>query len=323
MNNTKKTLLGLFLSAGLLGGTMTSAQAAGWCESGKPVKFAGLNWESGMLLTDLMQIILKNGYGCETDSLPGNSITMEQALANNDIQIFSEEWIGRSDAWNKAAAANKVVGVGAPIVGATEGWYVPRFVIEGDKARNIEAKAPNLKAVTDLAQYAEVFRDPEEPGKGRFYNCPAGWTCELENSEMLKKYGLEDKFTNFRPGTGPALDAAVLSSYKRKKPILFYYWSPTPLMGQADLVKLDEPGVNKDVKIQVGLSRAFHDQAPELVAVLEKVNLPIDLLNQNLAKMAKEKLTSEQLAKAFLKEHPEVWTTWVSEDAAKKVQAAL
>ncbi|EEZ3329304.1 histidine ABC transporter substrate-binding protein, partial [Escherichia coli] len=51
MNNTKKTLLGLFLSAGLLAGT--SAQAAGWCESGKPVKFAGLNWESGMLLTDL------------------------------------------------------------------------------------------------------------------------------------------------------------------------------------------------------------------------------------------------------------------------------
>ena len=94
-------------------------------------------------------------------------------------------------------------------------------------------------------------------------------------------------------------------------------------MGQADLVKLDEPGVNKDVKIQVGLSKAFHEQAPELVAVLEKVNLPIDLLNQNLAKMAKEKLTSEQLAKDFLKEHPEVWTAWVSADAAKKIQAAL
>ena len=89
MNNSKKTLLGLILCAGLLG-SMASAQAAGWCESGKPVKFAGLNWESGMLLTDVMQFILKNGYGCETDSLPGNSITMEQALANNDIQIFSE-----------------------------------------------------------------------------------------------------------------------------------------------------------------------------------------------------------------------------------------
>lgn len=32
---------------------------------------------------------------------------------------------------------------------------------------------------------------------------------------MLKSYGLEETFTNFRPGTGPALDAAVLSSYRR------------------------------------------------------------------------------------------------------------
>lgn len=319
----KKRVLGLMCAAGLLAGA-ASAQAAGWCESGKPVKFAGLNWESGMLLTDLLQFVLKNGYGCETDSLPGNSITMEQALGNNDIQIFAEEWIGRSDAWNKAAAAGKVVGVGAPIVGATEGWYVPRYVIEGDAKRGIEAKAPQLKAIADLGQYAELFRDPEEPGKGRFYNCPAGWTCELDNSEMLKSYGLEEKFTNFRPGTGPALDAAVLSSYRRGEPILFYYWSPTPLMGQADLVKLEEkPGVDKSVTIQVGLSKTFHDEAPELVAVLNKVNVPIDLLNQNLAKMAKEKMDSADLAKVFLKEHPEVWHAWVSEDAAKKIDAAL
>lgn len=319
----KKRVLGLMCAAGLLAGA-ASAQAAGWCESGKPVKFAGLNWESGMLLTDLLQFVLKNGYGCETDSLPGNSITMEQALGNNDIQVFAEEWIGRSDAWNKAATAGKVVGVGAPIVGATEGWYVPRYVIEGDAKRGIEAKAPQLKAIADLGQYAELFRDPEEPGKGRFYNCPAGWTCELDNSEMLKRYGLEEKFTNFRPGTGPALDAAVLSSYRRGEPILFYYWSPTPLMGQADLVKLEEQaGVDKSVTIQVGLSRTFHDEAPELVAVLEKVNLPIDLLNQNLAKMAKEKMDSADLAKAFLKEHPDLWRAWVSEEAAKKIEAAL
>ncbi|MBC9249344.1 histidine ABC transporter substrate-binding protein [Pseudomonas alcaligenes] len=321
--HNKKTLLSALLSLGLLTGTV-SAQAAGWCESGKPVKFAGLNWESGMLLTDIMQFILQHGYGCETDSLPGNSITMEQALGSNDIQVFAEEWIGRSDAWDKAAKAGKVVGVGAPIVGATEGWYVPRYVIEGDSQRGLQAKAPQLKGVADLGQYAELFRDPEEPGKGRFYNCPAGWTCELDNSQMLKSYGLEDKFTNFRPGTGPALDAAVLSSYRRGEPILFYYWSPTPLMGQTDLVKLEEKaGVNKDVTIQVGLSKAFHEEAPELVAVLEKVNLPIDLLNQSLARMAKEKLSSDKLAKLFLKEHPEVWHAWVAEDAAKKVDAAL
>jgi hypothetical protein len=40
---------------------------------------------------------------------------------------------------------------------------------------------------------------------------------------------------------------------------------------------------------------------------MEKVNLPIDLLNQNLARMTKERIESPKLAKIFLKEHPEVW----------------
>nr|WP_283099820.1 ABC transporter substrate-binding protein [Pseudomonas sp. MWU12-2037] len=319
----KKNLTATLISLGLLAGSAAS-QAASWCESGKPVKFAGLNWESGMLLTEVLQIVLKDGYGCAIDTLPGNSITMESALGSNDIQVLSEEWVGRSEVWNKAAAAGRVVGVGAPIVGATEGWYVPRYVVEGDARRNLKSKAPGLKNIADLGQYAVLFKDPEEPSKGRFYNCPAGWTCELENSEMLKSYGLEASYTNFRPGTGPALDAAVLSSYKRGEPILFYYWSPTPLMGQVDLVKLEEKsGVDKKISIQVGLSKAFHDQAPELVAVLEKVNLPIDLLNLNLARMTKEHIDSPKLAKIFFKEHPEIWQAWVSADAAKKINAAL
>ena len=82
-----KALLTTTLSFGLLASAGVS-QAAGWCESGKPVKFAGLNWESGMLLTDVMQFVLKNGYGCDTDSLPGNSISMENALSSNDIRCL-------------------------------------------------------------------------------------------------------------------------------------------------------------------------------------------------------------------------------------------
>ncbi|MNO07323.1 hypothetical protein D3C81_2294720 [compost metagenome] len=73
----------------------------------------------------------------------------------------------------------------------------------------------------------------------------------------------------------------------------------------------------------VGLSKVFHEQAPELVAVLEKVNIPIDMLNQNLARMTRERIESPKLARIFLKEHPEVWHAWVDEIAAKKIEASL
>ena len=58
--------------------------------------FAGLNWESGMFTTDLLRYVLEKGYGCETDALPGNTVTMENALRQNDIQVTGEQWAGRS-----------------------------------------------------------------------------------------------------------------------------------------------------------------------------------------------------------------------------------
>lgn len=317
------TMLVSCLAAGMISNEV-AAESGNWCEEGKTVKFAGLNWESGMLLTGVMQAVLERGYGCRTDSLPGNSITMEQALANNDIQVFAEEWIGRSEAWNKAAAADKVVAIGEPIKGATEGWYVPRYLIEGDAQRGVSAKAPDLKRIADLPAYSALFRDPEEPAKGRFYNCPAGWTCERENTDKMIKHGLESHFVNYRPGTGPALDAAIASSYKRRQPILTYYWSPTALLGKYDLVKLEEaPGDEAHIKIQVGVSKAFHDNNPELMALFAKINIPIDLLNRNLAIMADERLKADKVAERFLKDNPEVWQQWVSPEAEQKIHASL
>ena len=164
-------------------------------------------------------------------------------------------------------------------------------------------------------RYPTVFSDPEEPSKGRFLNCPTGSTCGLVNSQMLKSYALEDSFTNFRPGTARHRGRDL--SLPPSRAGVVYYWSPTPLMGQVDVVKLEEkPGVNETVTIEVDL-QAFHDEAPELL-MLEKVNVPIDLLNQNLARMSKRADESARTAKIFLKEHPEVWHALVSETQPTK-----
>ena len=48
---SNKTLLTTLLSMGLLA-SAGATQAAGWCESGKPVKFAGLNWDCLLYTSD-------------------------------------------------------------------------------------------------------------------------------------------------------------------------------------------------------------------------------------------------------------------------------
>jgi glycine betaine/proline transport system substrate-binding protein len=104
-------------------------RAASVCGSDSSVKFAGINWESGEFITAVLQEIIERGYACATETVPGNTVTLEQALSNNDIQILGEEWVSRSDVWNKAAKAGTVRAVGHPFTDASEGWYIPDYMV--------------------------------------------------------------------------------------------------------------------------------------------------------------------------------------------------
>lgn len=313
------------------------------CPYPKPVIFAGLNWESGMFTTEVLRYILEKGYGCKTDALPGNTITMENALRHNDIQVSAEQWAGRSPIWREAEKAGEVFSVGEIVRGATEGWWVPEYVVKGDPEHGIEPMAPDLKSVADLQRYKKLFRDPEEPSKGRFLNCPSGWTCELVNSQKLKAYVLLDSFTNFRTGTGAALDSAISSALRQRQPVLFYYWSPTPLMGRFKFIKLEEPpfseepwatlsdqnnqnpigGSSLPSKLTFGVSRSFHDQAPQLISLFEKVQLPLPLFNQVLAEMSVGRMRVEQVREKFLREHRDIWEQWVPADVISRIDESL
>ncbi|SEC07735.1 glycine betaine/proline transport system substrate-binding protein [Pseudomonas saponiphila] len=326
---------GLLTLAGL--NPLPSAMAA------EPIHFADLNWESGSLITEILRIVVESGYGLPTDTLPGTTITLETALASNDIQVIGEEWAGRSPVWVKAEAEGKVMALGDTVKGATEGWWVPEYVIKGDPARGLKPLAPELRSVADLARYKEVFRDPETPGKGRFLNSPIGWTSEIVNQQKLKAYGLQDSYVNFRSGSGAALDAEISSAIRRGKPILFYYWSPTPLLGRFKLVQLQEPPFDAEAwktltdadnpnprpsrslasRLSIGVSAPFQKQYPQLVEFFARVDLPIDPLNQALAQMSESHSAPRDAARAFLKQHPELWRAWVPQDIAAKVTAAL
>ncbi|MDW9806008.1 histidine ABC transporter substrate-binding protein [Sinorhizobium meliloti] len=334
-----------FAAAGLMLAASASGANASYCGDGKTVTFAGIDWESGAFITEVMKTILSKGYDCQVDSIPGNSVTLEQATANNDVQIFAEEWLGRSDVWNKAVEEKKVIAVGKTFVGASEGWFVPDYVVHGDPARNIEAKAPDLKSVSQLTdpKIDEIFADPEEPSKGRFLNCPSGWTCEGVSTAKLEAYKLGETYVNFRPGTGTALDAAITSAYLQGEPILFYYWSPTAILGKFKLIQLEEPAYNEacwkelssangkrdegcafpSVDVAYGVNSTFASEAPEIVEILEKATFPLDEVNASLAYMADNKVDATAAAAEFLKTKGDIWSKWVSDEARGKIEAGL
>jgi len=337
MTAMKKLLGGALLALGLASQPLLAASPPA------PIHFGALTWESGNLITEILRTLVEKGYGYPTDTLPGSTVSLEAALAKDDIQVIGEEWAGRSPLWIKSEAEGKVIALGDTVKGASEGWWVPEYVIKGDPERGIEAVAPGLKSVTDLVRYKDVFRDPESPQQGRFLNSPTGWTSEIVNSQKLKAYGLADSFVNFRSGSSAALDAEVSAQIRRGKPVLFYYWSPTPLLGRYKLVQLEEPAFDAEAwktlsnpneahprgtrslpaRLSIGVSAPFHARYPELVQFFDKVDLPPALLNQTLAHMAEKRLDPRVVAEAFLREQPQVWSAWLPADVAAKVKENL
>ncbi len=135
--------------------------------------------------------------------------------------MIGEEWAGRSPVWVKAEAEGKVVSLGDTVKGATEGWWVPEYVIKGDPAKGIKPMAPDLRSVSDLPRYKNVFKVPEAPNKGRFLNSPIGWTSEVVNKQKLQGLWAGRQLCELPQRFGAALDAEISSSIRRGKPVLF------------------------------------------------------------------------------------------------------
>lgn len=335
----------LALCAGLTACSPAPKTAEGGaCEAGRPVVFGGLDWDSNAFHTEVARFILKAAFDCGSEVIPGSTIPLNAGLVRGDIDVLMEVWSNSApEVWVKGVASGRVRAVGVNFPDAVQGIYVPRYVIEGDRARGIAPMAPGLKSVADLPGFATVFQDPEEPGKGRFYNCVLGWACEVTNTKKLEAYGLNATFTNFRPGTGAALDAAIVGAIKKGEPILAYYWSPTWLMGAYDLVQLEEPEFDPAVwaslqstdhpdkavaypldEVEIGVNTGFAKKAPGLIAFLSAYRTSAAVVSDALAYVAGDpSQTSADAARHFLKTRPDVWTPWLTQEQAAKVKAAL
>ena len=308
-----------------------SASAA--CES--PIKFGALTWESGQFISGVLKYIAEDGYDCTIEEVPGAGPALETALSQNDIQVIGEQWVGRSPIMEQAIEQNKVAVIGDTLKGgATQGWYVPKYVLEEN---------PGLRRYQDLPKYAELFKDPEDPSKSRFMNCPSGWTCEIFNTRLLKNTGLDSIFNNAHPGTGAALDAEIASAFEQHKPLLFYYWQPTGLMAKYDFAPLEFPAHDdacwQDLlradgtadcvsgfpvsPLGIAVSTPFIESNPELADVFKKVQFSSDELNGAILEMSENKRSGDEQALAFLRKYPSVWQAWLSDEAASNLAAKL
>lgn len=337
----RKTLKTLTLLSGLLFGLSNAAYAA----CGK-IEMGDFDWNSAKLHSAISAFILENGYGCEVNVTTGSTIPIMAALYEQDLDVVMEVWYENIiDQFDPAEEAGKVRRVGINTPDSAQGFYI-------DKAT---ADAHGIKSVEDMKkpEIVALFKDPEDPSKGRMTSCISGWTCFTINLVKHRSYGLDKFYTNFDPGNAGALDAAIKGGFDKGTPVFTYYWEPTALMGSVDLVKLEEPKFDADVwaemmvvvddvkangvenltevgatayndmALPVGISTRLDKDEPEVVEFFKNYTISSAGVSKLLSHYLGEADGEADITAMHFLQTTSAWESWVPADVAAKVKAAL
>lgn len=300
------------------------------------IVFADAGWDSIRIHNSIAQTIIEEGYGYDTEVTVGSSPATLLGLREGDIHAYTEIWTDNmKEAYEEAIESGDILRVSTNFNDNEQGLYVPTYVIEGDPARGIEPMAPDLRYLEDLKEYPEVFEDPEDPGRGRLINSPSGWlTADLVDAKF-ELYGLDETFNNFSPGSDAASVADLSAAYERGDAWVGMTWSPTWVTAQYDLTLLEEPPYDEEIwnetkatafppaDVVVGVHKDLPEQAPDVTEFLRNYETSTALTEEALIYMSENDASPEEAAEWWMKEHEDLWTSWVPEDVAEDVKASM
>ncbi len=329
----------LIAASGLaLGIVLAGAQPVA-AECGQ-ITVADMNWPSASFAAHVDKIVLEEGYGCEVQMVPGDTVPTVTSMAEKgEPDVAPEVWANSvREVLDAAVAEGRLRYAGKVLTeGGVEGWWIPQYVKDA---------YPEIVTIEDALARSDLFAHPEYTDLGGVYTCPSGWGCQLINGNLFRAYGGEDKnFELVDPGSAAGLDGALINAYEREEPWLGYYWSPTAIMGRYAMLRLDfgvghdpdhwrectsiedcpDPRPNAWVTAYVAtvVTSRFAEASSDGLAYIEARGWPNDVINEILVYMDDNQAEGEDAAWYFLEEYPDVWAAWLSDDAAAKVRAAI
>ena len=307
------------------------------------VTISQMNWASAQLMANVDKIILQEGFGCNAELVPGDTMpTFTSMSEKGKPDVAPELWTNTvREPLKKAINAGRLEIINkAPITGLGEGWWVtPAFL----------KKHPKLNTVEKVLARPDLFPYAEDSSKGAFMNCPAGWGCQLANANLYRAFQMKKKgWVLVNPGSSAGLDGSIAKAANRGENWFGYYWSPTAIIGKYKLVMLPfqakwagsknwdgcivkpeqecadpKPSSWTKSEVQTVITAKFRKSGGVAAVYLAKRTYPGDIMNAMLVFMTNNKANGAAAAVEFLSRHGDVWTRWVSKDAADKIKASL
>ena len=284
------------------------------------------DWDGQLVTTAVAQILLEDemGYAVETKFAPADSAPLFIGLETGEFHFVCCNWPSYS-----AALLDEYVNVDdAPVervgpVGITgeTGWYVPSYVVHGDAERGIDAVAPDLRSVSDLNQYKDVFATSDTGDKGRLLEFVAAW--DTRPVERLEAFGADFQVV-FAGSEGAALPE-IDGAFQRGDPILTYLWEPHWAHAKYNLVQIEMPEYTSDCypdgeSYNCGFATdpvaklawpGFKDEFPEAYEFLSNFQMTNAQQNEMVLNLTENDLTPREAAQQWVDANEDVWSAWI------------
>ena len=332
-----KNLTGISIAS-----AMTIFGSSAFAECGD-ITMADMNWPSATLMANVDKIILEAGYGCSVEMVVGATTTTFASMnEKGEPDVAGELWINAvREPLNAAMDEGRLhSALNGPITDLGEGWWIPPYTA---------AKHPELKTVLDILDNPQLFPDKEDPSKGAFIGCPAGWGCQLSNINLFRAFEMEKKgWVLIDPGSQAGLDGSLIKANERGDNWFGYYWSPTSIIGKygMQLVPFGVPFAGKEnwdgciakaeqdcadpkpsawtaSEVHSVVTDNFKTKAGPAMDYFANRVYPGPIMNSMLVFMEAEQADGLDAAAEFMSRHEDLWMSWVPADVAAKVKASL
>jgi len=292
-------------------------------------------WDSQKFHNELARFIVENGFdGYVFDIITGSATLLWQDMLVGEIDLVIEEWTQNIFHYDSHLAGGYIVELGTIAEDSAQGFYVPRFVIEGCPERGIEPMAPTLRTVGDLIRYPHVFRDPERPRRGRIYGAIPGWMIDETMHAKYMYHGLNESFNYFRSGSELVLFASLDAAYNLGEAWVGYLWEPSWPIGKFDMVLLEAAPFDPELyligateiprqALMTVSSSRFPYRAPGLLDFFARFTTGTARISAVLSHMHDTRSTPREAAIWFLKNNDYLLDEWLEPEQAARVREAL
>ena len=327
--------LGIALAIGLPG--MATAK--------EKVVIGELTWDGGLAIGHVLKTIIEVRLGGQAELVLADQPVIFAAMNKGDgsIDVHPDFWMpNQAGLWKKyiAEGSRETVLVNRPYQ-AQQGLFIPKYVKE----------RYGIKSVQDLSnpKIAKLF-DSDGNEKGEFWAGAPGWASTNIENVKAKSYGYGRYFEALVVPVA-IFQAKLKTQYRRKKPILFYYWTPEWVHTAYELVQLEEPPFDgyamdskkddplyspdgcwrmyqpkddrdwyekshitcawPEAKVYMAYTASLTKRSPQIARFLSQVTLTPEMVGEWILNMVIEKQDPAEVAETWVTTNPEIISQWL------------